>query len=152
MKSSAKTYEGASAVIGVILIVAITVILTAIIAAYSFNISNNIHKPYIVSISISKLPNGDIILENYGGLDVSKLKEIYVTYEPVKLTTAALKASDDNPETANTYGSLLKVGGSYTIPVEGFGSPKIPPTLPTHIIVKGTFTDGREQVLVETDI
>ncbi len=49
-----KNDEGVSAVIGVILIVAITVILAALIAAYVFNIGGNVEKSKTVAVDVKR--------------------------------------------------------------------------------------------------
>ena len=50
----AKNDEAVSAVIGVILMVAITVILAAVIAAFVFGMGSSIKKTYIVSYTIDR--------------------------------------------------------------------------------------------------
>ncbi len=71
-----KNDEAVSAVIGVILMVAITVILAAVIAAFVFGMGSSIKKTYIVSFTIDRTASGDIVVTNTGGPDVNNLQSI----------------------------------------------------------------------------
>ncbi|CAJ35187.1 type IV pilin [Methanocella arvoryzae] len=162
VRKYSKNDEGVSAVIGVILMVAITVILAAVIAAFVFSMSNGVSKPYTVGITIKKTTSGAVSIVNSGGPDVGQLEHVYVTYQPVN--GAAINAYNgevpaDGPDTdtlfdyIEKFDALKTVGGSFTIPAEGVGSPnKVPPTTPTHVIVTGYFKDGKQQVIGEADV
>ncbi|WP_424357219.1 type IV pilin [Methanocella sp. MCL-LM] len=137
VKKFAKNDEGVSAVIGVILMVAITVILAAVIAAFVFSMSNGVSKPYTVGITIKKTASGDVLITNAGGPDVGQLDYVNISYQPSTSATA-------NTSLTNQI-ALQTVGGSITIPAANA------PT-PTHVIVTGKFKDGKEQVIGETDV
>ncbi len=64
-----KNDEAVSPVIGVILMVAITVILAAVIAAFVFGMSGNISKTKIVAVTVQKVDSGNISVMNNGGQD-----------------------------------------------------------------------------------
>ena len=151
VKKFAKNDEGVSAVIGVILMVAITVILAAVIAAFVFSMSGNVSKPYTVGITVKKIASGDVIVTNSGGPDVTSLKAVAISYQPAGATTIVTIAN----ESVNTHNGaapdLIAVGGSFTIPQAGYNGGAAP-TTPTHVIVTGTFNDGKTQVLAETDV
>src|SRR5665647_1096452 len=71
-----KNDEAVSPVIGVILMVAITVILAAVIAAFVFGMSGNIQKTKVVSATLTR-PNSTAVTSTYqGGQDASALLAI----------------------------------------------------------------------------
>ncbi len=68
-----KNDEAVSPVIGVILMVAITVILAAVIAAFVFGMSGNIQKTKVVSATYPR-PNATYVMRSYnGGQDAPSL-------------------------------------------------------------------------------
>ena len=158
-----KNNEGVSAVIGVILMVAITVILAAVIAAFVFSMSNNVSKPYTVGITIKKTPSGSISITNVGGPDVTQLEKVYVTYQPAngaRLSASTGLPPADTPGDTDTpyddipaFNVLKNVGGSFQIPDTGIsGVSGSEPKAPTHVIVTGYFKDGKQQVIGEADV
>ena len=68
-----KNDEAVSPVIGVILMVAITVILAAVIAAFVFGMSGNISKTKTVAVTVQKVNASYITIMNNGGQDGSSL-------------------------------------------------------------------------------
>ena len=135
-----KNDEAVSAVIGVILMVAITVILAAVIAAFVFGMGSSIKKTYVVSFTIDRAANGHVIITNTGGQDISKLaaaNAINVTVDGTQITTGGTVV---NGAVAN----LGTVGNS--VELSNTGSPT------NHVVVTGTFADGTKQVLSTADI
>ncbi|MGA2162448.1 MAG: type IV pilin N-terminal domain-containing protein [Methanoregula sp.] len=128
MAFTRKNEEAVSPVIGVILMVAITVILAAVIAAFVFGMAGNIQKTHIVSITAQRVSSG-IMLTNNGGQDVGSLSSISVnvtgnTSQPQSLATA--------------------VGSQITVLTTS--------TPPTNVVVIGTFSDGSSQILLQTQL
>ncbi len=78
-----KNDDAVSAVIGVILMVAITVILAAVIAAFVFGMGSSIKKTYVVSFTIDRTSDGDIVITNTGGPDVAKLATTATVTHPI---------------------------------------------------------------------
>ena len=73
--------EAVSPVIGVILMVAITVILAAVIAAFVFGMGSNVGTTKTVAVTVNQ--NGDdIILTYHGGADASTLKFLMIRVDP----------------------------------------------------------------------
>ena len=154
-----KNDEGVSAVIGVILMVAITVILAAVIAAFVFSMSNNVGTSYTVAFTAKKMSTGEIIITNNGGADVGKLTAVSVTCQP---KDAPVVTVVQNAVNYNTVGSSFTFG-SATTPTFGYTqlqtdgstagatSSAVTPAYPNHVIVTGTFADGSSQVLIATD-
>ena len=79
-----KNDEAVSPVIGVILMVAITVILAAVIAAFVFGMSGNISKTKIVAVTAQQ-PDADHITVTYqGGQDAQSFTNGTVTVNPIR--------------------------------------------------------------------
>ncbi|MDD1728026.1 MAG: type IV pilin N-terminal domain-containing protein [Methanospirillum sp.] len=85
--------EAVSPVIGVILMVAITVILAAVIAAFVFGMAGNVDKTKIVSIAGERVNSSAIKLTNFGGQDAGKLADwaFNVSVNGAKLDTSSLQ-------------------------------------------------------------
>ena len=82
-----KNDEAVSPVIGVILMVAITVILAAVIAAFVFGMSGNISKTKTVAITVQKVNSTHISIMNNGGQDGSSLVQLNATTTPAAMQT-----------------------------------------------------------------
>jgi flagellin-like protein len=122
-----KNDSAVSPVIGVLLMVAITVILAAVIAVFVFNMADNIQISKVVAITMQQ-PNGNCItLTNMGGQDAGSLISINVTGDLKILPAMKLGASVGS---TNTYELSAGVGQK-------------------HIIAVGLFKDGTEQVLID---
>jgi archaeal type IV pilus assembly protein PilA len=139
-----KNDEAVSPVIGVILMVAITVILAAVIASFVFGMAGNISKTKVVAVTVTKQGSTGIELTNNGGQDQGSLVSLNATTIPAA-TACPLNSAGDvaviNPggHCANTnpvVGSTITLTGTYT------GR--------TEITVVGTFSDGTDQVLLDT--
>ena len=144
MFKMSKNNEGVSAVIGVILMVAITVILAAVIAAFVFSMSNNVGKTYTVAFTAKTNAAGQIVVTNNGGADVASLKSVTITLQP--------KGSSSAVTVMNAANTINQVGQSVTyISGQTYNSNTITLSYPNHIIVTGTFNDGTSQVLIGTD-
>jgi archaeal type IV pilus assembly protein PilA len=120
-----KNDEAVSPVIGVILMVAITVILAAVIAAFVFGMAGQLQKTKIVAVTPHRDTPTQISVTNFGGQDITTLSRIDVT------------------------GDITGTVGIVT------GNQKIFTGLTTgtkHVIIVGTFTDGTQQVLLDTQV
>jgi len=103
--------------------VATTIILAAIVAAFVFGMVSDVKSTKIVAVTAAH--QGDnLILTNMGGQDVGKVTQFNATYN-------------------NTAVSIpgLGVGSSVTTDV-GTGN--------AHLIVVATFNDGSQQVVLDT--
>jgi flagellin-like protein len=117
--------EAVSPVIGVILMVAITVILAAVIAAFVFGMAGNIQKTKIVAASASH--DGTHIVVMYrGGQDAALVDSI----------KAQIAGSTQSVAVPNVVGKAATIPGSYSTR--------------QHVIVTATFTDGTTQVILDT--
>jgi archaeal type IV pilus assembly protein PilA len=144
-----KNDEAVSPVIGVILMVAITVILAAVIAAFVFGMSGNISKTKVVAVTAQQ-PDGQYISVTYqGGQDAGTFNygEVIVTPSDATVTVQYSNATPASYTTqvlggglTKTVGSTVSVKGSTT---NGFGGRD-------HVVATGMFTDGASQVLLDT--
>jgi archaeal type IV pilus assembly protein PilA len=125
MAFTKKNEEAVSPVIGVILMVAITVILAAVIAAFVFGMAGNIQKTHVVSITAQHTSSG-VQFTNNGGQDVNSLSAINAT-----------AGSDSSCSLGTTVGSQCTAGNK---------------TTPVSVLVIGNFTDGSQQILLQTTL
>ncbi|WP_456329725.1 type IV pilin [Archaeoglobus sp.] len=126
--------KGVSPVIGVILMVAITVILAAVIASFVFGMSSNVKRTYNVAVTAQQ--NGDdIVVTLNGGPDMASLENITIT-APSGCTWSGGGISG-NTDTDPAVGDVYTCDGGGT---DGRD----------HVVVVGTFADGSQQVLLDT--
>lgn len=118
-----KDEEAVSPVIGVILMVAITVILAAVIAAFVFGMGGTMKKQYIVAATASHIGSNVVVTFN-GGPDAAQVYDLNVT-------------GDVNITLGNTTGST----GTATAATADNNN---------HVIVTATFADGSKQVILDT--
>ena len=144
--------DAVSPVIGVILMVAITVILAAVIAAFVFGMTGNIETQKNVGLTAKQISGNQLQVTVQSGADLSTLEYLRIEVAP----------SDGGSE---TYYAYVKEGGSKTVTTNSpsgtfgtitagniFTSPS-GSTLTDgsdHVVITGHFNDGREQVLLDT--
>jgi len=148
-KGSFKKGEDAvSPVIGVILMVAITVILAAVIGAFVFGMGSGISKSYIVAATASQMGN-DIIVTYNGGPDADQVNIVTVTAAGQASTTSTPVLPY---ELVNTTASPIvgSVGSSITF--DGDSTPGGGGTggKADHVVVTAEFADGSTQVILDT--
>jgi len=128
MKQFVQNEEAVSPVIGVILMVAITVILAAVIAAFVFGMAGNVQSTKSVAATATQ-QGEDIIVTYQGGPDANQVSYINITVY-----------GSGTPEKENW--SSPSVGNSSTFDV---GT-----TNKDHVVVTALFTDGARQVILDT--
>jgi len=142
-----KNDEAVSPVIGVILMVAITVILAAVIAAFVFGMSGNINKTKVVAATVQR-PSAEIITVTFqGGQDAGTFTGANVTITAGTGATTAVAPSMYVPNDG-TIGFLPRtVGSSMTATMTGTS-----PTWGTkaHVVATGNFEDMSKQVILDT--
>jgi flagellin-like protein len=122
MAFTKKNDEAVSPVIGVILMVAVTVILAAVIAAFVFGMAGNLQKGKVVAFTATN--NGTYTtITNMGGQDVAGIEEITYTINGVAGTETITS------ETAGTFQSFEGSAGD-------------------RIILLGSFKDGTKNVVL----
>jgi len=153
MAFSKKNEEAVSPVIGVILMVAITVILAAVIAAFVFGMAGNIQKTKVVAATATRL-NADTVIVTYsGGQDANSLEVIQwqanganavgvsgsVNATGCMFTVTGTDPSATAPLTATYNKDILAVGASG----------KITADTSSNIAGIGYFADGTSQVIFQ---
>ena len=138
-----KNDEAVSPVIGVILMVAITVILAAVIASFVFGLTGNMSKSKIVAVTITKQGLSGIELTDQGGQDQGSLLAINATTSPNPATSCATSGTKITGVDAPVCSIANPAIGS-TITLTGTYSGR------TEVTVAGTFSDETTQVLLDT--
>jgi len=141
-----KNDEAVSPVIGTVLMVAVTVILAAVIAMYVFGVPANITKTKIVAATAQFGTQGDIVITYQGGQDDDSLSSLKIT------------APDGSTwYTRSPDGLLVPSTASDPSGRPIIGDPLIPPTPaggwpegPKHVMVVGVFSDGVDQIILDT--
>jgi archaeal type IV pilus assembly protein PilA len=137
-----KNDEAVSPVIGVILMVAITVILAAVIAAFVFGMSGNISKTKIVAVTAQQPDASHITVTYQGGQDAGSFVSGNVT-----VTAGNASGSCGSPTYSPSPPTLSPdVGSSVTAVTAGCFDGK------DHVVATGQFGDGSSQVLLDTYI
>ena len=139
-----KNEEAVSPVIGVILMVAITVILAAVIAAFVFGMTDSVQTQKNVAVGLQK-DGVNLQVTIQGGADISTLQWIKVTvdgedYYSMDDDSKTLKKGDSASKTAS-----LSVGNVYSVKA-------LNPTGQKRVIVTGHFSDGQEQMLIDRSL
>ena len=145
-----KNEDAVSPVIGVILMVAITVILAAVIAAFVFGMAGNISKTKVVAATAQKVDANHITITYQGGQDASSYS--FGTVTITDSTGAAPGGNFINSTSGNTAAAgnniLSSQVGSY---VTGLSTTS-QFAQKTHVTVTATFTDGTQQVILDNYI
>jgi flagellin-like protein len=133
MAFTRKNEEAVSPVIGVILMVAITVILAAVIAAFVFGMAGNIQKSKVVAATASRTSTSTVVITYNGGQDANSLDYICWTANGANVFTMGNIAGT----------STLAVGCSSVISNIGIQS---------NLIATGYFNDGTSQIIYQHTI
>jgi flagellin-like protein len=125
--------EAVSPVIGVILMVAITVILAAVIAAFVFGMAGNITKTKVVAATTQRVNSTAVTVTYMGGQDASGLETIAFTVNETAI-----------PSTFGSTGTTLPIGKGTSVSANAPGQ--------NHIVGVGTWADGTKQVIIDTTL
>lgn len=117
--------EAVSPVIGVILMVAITVILAAVIASFVFGMAGSVQTTKTVAVT-AKLNGSYIDVTVHGGSDIGQLTFLNCTVD----------------------GAIPSHGGNFTNPTTGASFP-VTGNAGDRLMVIGTFSDGSTQILLD---
>jgi flagellin-like protein len=133
-----KNDEAVSPVIGVILMVAITVILAAVIAAFVFGMAGNISKTKVVAATAQQPDATHIVLTYQGGQDAATCTGVVWTItDSAGVETQTLMGSTD------PAASQLEVGKGATM--AGTAGKD-------HVVATAWFSDGSQQVILDNTI
>jgi len=146
-----KTENAVSPVIGVILMVAITVILAAVVATFVFGMSGNVQKTKIIAASVSQ-SNSDILVTYQGGVDNPELQWLVIS-----MTNSNITKCNSQYTTITDNGGKIGTGLGTDTPVKpNVGAVYILDDCGTSnkddIVIVGHFSDGSEQVVMQTSV
>jgi archaeal type IV pilus assembly protein PilA len=135
-----KKERAVSSVIGIILVVAITVLIAAIIGTFVFGMGGNTQKSRIVGISVEQISNNILSFTNMGGKDVDSLTGLVITgvlSNGTKIDADYIPSDDQRminlpPGSMNQF--IMGTPGE------------------DHVIVTGYFIDGQSQILLDTTV
>ena len=136
--------DAVSPVIGVILMVAITVILAAVIAAFVFGMTGSMESTKVVSMQ-AKLDGPNITLTISGGPDLATLQQLTITINGTPPTHVEWKGTEIGSTTSATSGVIMagdnkfRVGDTITIKDTNKG----------RLLVVGKWSDGAEQIIID---
>ena len=127
MAFTKKNEEAVSPVIGVILMVAVTVILAAIIAAFVFNMAGNIQSSKTVGMTLTQNASGYGVATISGGPDLKTLNQVNVS---IAGATEAVLIPSGSIAVGKYSGTATTVSGN-------------------RVILIGYFSDGSSQMLID---
>jgi len=133
-----KNDEAVSPVIGVILMVAITVILAAVIAAFVFGMAGNISKTKVVAATAQQSTADSVVLTYQGGQDASTCIGIVWT-----------GTSETGRELSGVQMGSLTGTGKLTV---GLTANMEGTSGKDHIVGTAYFADGSQQVIYDSTI
>jgi len=142
MAVNRKNDRAISEVMSVILLVAVTVILAAIIAAYVMGMAGNLQKGKIVAATISRV-NGSLVSVTFvGGQNAGSVVGINWTVNGVAPATtiggtSVMAGLQDRPAS----GGILKVGANAVLSASNSGKDRV--------IGVAIFTDGSKLVILD---
>jgi len=135
-----KNDEAVSPVIGVILMVAITVILAAVIAAFVFGMAGNISKTKIVAATAQQPSANQIVVTYQGGQDAATCTGVVWTVTEEGGSSGVFTMGD----VSTSATTPLTVGTGHTFAGSFAGK--------DHVVATAYFTDGSQQVILDNTI
>ena len=134
-----KRDDAVSPVIGVILMVAITVILAAVIAAFVFGMAGGVDKTRVVSVVGERISAEEIKITNYGGQDAGQLVDGEDAFNVTINGEEAVAVTGKDTKLTNIVGSV-----GYFEATEAIGQ--------DDVIVTGKFLDGKSSVIYSSKL
>jgi len=137
-----------SPVIGVILMVAITVILAAVIGAFVFGMGGNVAKTYTVGVTAAQTGEDTVDVTFQGGQDASAVLSMNVSIGSAYFNSETTEGTYDT-DPSETFIQPFSVGKTVTCTDDAVGDDDITSDR-DHLIVVATFRDGSQQVVLDT--
>ena len=132
-----KNEDAVSPVVGVILMVAITVVLAAIIAAFVFGMGSSIKKTYMVAATATQTNATNIRIVYQGGPDNDSMSALACNMGPGFVN-----------QPLNTTGQTVGVSPGSSLECASCGTS----TKSDSVTCTATFTDGSKQVVLDTSV
>lgn len=144
--------DAVSPVIGVILMVAITVILAAVIAAFVFGMTSDMpDTTKNVAIGVKAATGNTVMITVQGGTDLPRLKYLKLT---VNDDDDATDGGVYYTQADGTFGddgvSAEPSAGKFTVGSVWKAEGVLRAEASDHVVVVGFFNDGTEQILTDT--
>ena len=136
-----KNEDAVSPVIGVILKVAITVILAAVIAAFVFGMAGNISKTKVVAGTAQQPDANHIVVTYQGGQDAATCVGVQWT----------VSDSTGNVIDSTLMGTNTALGSATALTV-GYGATLSGTQGKDHVVATAYFADGSSQVILDNTI
>jgi len=117
MVSTKKNEDAVSPVIGVILMVAVTVILAAIIAAFVFNMAGSMQSAKTVGMTLTQNATGYGVGTITGGPDLKSLYQVNVSINGAEtsfIPAGSILVGNYNTTTTSVTGKRVQLIGYYT--------------------------------------
>jgi len=114
-----------------LIIIGITIIFAAIVAAFVFGMAGNIQHTKVVAVTAQNIGN-NIVITYQGGEDAASLQSISISINGANAGEMSIPSG--------SYRNSLAVGTSATFPVTGTYN---------HVVAIGHFTDGTNQVIFD---
>ena len=130
--------KAVSPVIGVILMVAITVILAAVIAAFVFGMAGNIAKTKVVAATAQQPDATHIVVTYQGGQDAA--------------TCVGIKWTITNPAGGSIASTLMGRATGSTALAVGKSATLTGTSGKDHVVGAAYFSDGSQQVIIDNTI
>ena len=134
--------EAVSPVIGVILMVAITVILAAVIAAFVFGMGSGVQSTKTVGVTLQKIGD-NLTVTIAGGPDLSELQWLKVTFDG----KGTAFTGQSGHTIASTTAGVARPNGFAVGEIFKTANDQL--KNPTHVIVVGHFKDGQDHMLAD---
>ena len=153
--SFTKGEDAVSPVIGVILMVAITVILAAVIGAFVFGMGGGVSKTYTVGVTAAQTGSDTIDVTFQGGSDADALRYINVSVDGVAFRCAAVNDNKPSNNPSNKHPTLGAIGSGtvsvgQTVVLTDVATTPVISDGRDHVIATATFIDGSKQVILDT--
>jgi archaeal type IV pilus assembly protein PilA len=125
-------------VIGIFLFIVVTIVLAAVIAAFVFGMAGNISKTMVVAATVQQPDSSHIVITYQGGQDADKLRDIAITVTDHSGNIQTRTIGPAYQSTSVQVGSTSEFSGSFS------GK--------DHVVATGTFSEGTQQVILDTYI
>ena len=151
--SLTKGEDAVSPVIGVILMVAITVILAAVIGAFVFGMGSGVQKTYTIGVTAAQTDTDKIDVTFHGGPDADAVQSINASVDgeafrcPSENNGTATDETTAYPTLGLLTGGTVSVGQTVILCDE---DNDVISDGRDHLIVTAKFTDGSQQVVLDT--
>ncbi|MDD5512049.1 MAG: type IV pilin N-terminal domain-containing protein [Dehalococcoidales bacterium] len=135
-------------IVGTIMLVALTVVLAAIVAAFLFGFAGqSLQTTHIVSATMQRVDTSHVSMTYYVGQDAAALLGMTFTVNDktnITVTTGSTLVTISGNQVMANSGGTIPIGLGVTIPAT---NPK-----KDHIVITGLFSDGSSAIIAESTL